>query len=144
MRKNVKTIPTLAGLLLLLTGVAGGVFLVEEGGALRLRAYAQISPQNVTPSNISDSSMTINWTTAEKTKGFIVFGKNKNYLKGATLENIQGEVHSVDLTGLSPSSAYYFKINLKGMEFDNDGAPWRVQTGPVLTTKLKSHFRRAH
>ena len=52
-------------------------------------------------------------------------------------ESANGEkfyTHSVSLSGLKPSSNYFFKINSEGTGFDNNGVPWKFTTGTTLAT----------
>lgn len=56
---NRKTIPTIAGIFLLVVGLALGVLLVQQRQVFRLGASGELAPKDVRITNITDNSATI-------------------------------------------------------------------------------------
>jgi hypothetical protein len=130
-----KKIPTIVGILILVIGIVVGVYLVQSRQIFRLKASPEATPRNIQQSNISDSSFTVTWSTNKNTEGFIKWGENASNLdKTATVSPISpAEIHSISIFGLIPDTTYFFKLNSDGTDFDNDGIPWELKTGPKLT-----------
>lgn len=142
MKKKSKVIPTLIGLAALIVGIAAGVLLVENKQVFKLRASPGIDPRDIRISNTTDSSAIISWTTSKSVKAFVIWGEKDGSLIKTAL-SMGGEksfVHSVTLEKLSPTTSYFFKINSEGYEFDNEGIPWEVKTGPELPTPPPSNL----
>jgi len=129
-------IPTIVGLILLITGVASGVLLIQNRQIFRLRATPQLSPKDVRITNITDSSFTVSWVTDGESEGFIKWGENRSSLKNLAKDEISGKsfIHTITVRGLSPKTTYYFIINSNGSDFDNNGLAWETRTGPPLST----------
>lgn len=127
-------IPTIIVLVVLVIGVIVGVFMVRNRQIFRLGASGEITPKDVRITNITESSLTVSWTTDKETSGAISFGKNETLGQTALSETDgQTTLHSAILTGLAPETNYLIKINSNQTEFDNNGVPWQASTGPVLT-----------
>jgi len=118
---------------MLVIGVVVGVFLVRNRQIFRLGASGEITPKDVRVTNITESSLTVSWTTDKETSGAVSFGKNE-MLGQTLLSEVEGQatLHSAVLTGLDPESGYFIKINSNETEFDNNGVPWQASTGPIL------------
>lgn len=131
--KNLK-IPTILGIIVLVIGIAVGVFLVQNNQVFRLRASSEIKPKNVRISNIDNDSFSVSWTTDKQVGGFITWGDTNTSLSKTSLPDKDGEffVHSIDVDGLADQSNYYFSITSDGEEFDNNGQPWEISTGPKI------------
>lgn len=128
------TIPTIIGIIVLILGVATGVLLVRGSQFFRLGAASEVSPKDVRITNISDSSITVSWVTDKETSGFIKWGESQNTPDKNELgqSQIQSTTHISTITGLAPETSYFFKINSRGSDFDANGIPWQVKTGPTL------------
>ena len=126
-------IPTIIVLVMLVIGIVVGVFLVRNRQIFRLGASGEITPKDVRVTNITESSLTVSWTTDNETSGAVSFGKNE-MLGQTLLSEVEGQatLHSAVLTGLDPESSYFININSNETEFDNNGVSWQVSTGPVL------------
>lgn len=134
MKKNNK-IPTILGIIILLVGTFAGVFFLNMTQVFRIGADANSAPLDVRVSNITDSSVTVSWTTAKETVGFVTFGSSASSINKVEKESendLKFFNHSVNLSGLSPKTAYYFKINSDGTTFDNNNIPWGFTTGTQL------------
>lgn len=134
-----KRIPTLMAILLLLGLAIGGAYYYWQN---RPVASEEAKPIEVRITNIADNKFTVSWTTKSRMTGEIEWGE-----VGAKLANrarddrdtgeTSGEylTHHITLAGLQPNTAYAFRIlSGKGNRFDNNGSPYSVSTGPVITT----------
>lgn len=131
---NKNTIPTIIGIIVLVLGISTGVLLVRGSQIFRLGAAPEVSPKDVRITNISDSAFTVSWVTDKETSGFIKWGANesgldKNELTGSQTQSF---THTSTISGLTPETSYFFKINSGGSDFDNSGIPWQVKSGPTL------------
>lgn len=129
-----KKIPTILGVTVLLIGVVTGVFLVENKQIFKLRASPEIQPKNLRVTNITDTSLTVTYTTDSQVATFLQFGEEVNMVTTPqTPQSLEpGNIHSVTLSGLTESKLYYFTINSDGRNFDNNGIPWEAKTGKKL------------
>lgn len=135
-----KRFPTILGLLLLLLGVAGGVFLVRREQLFGLKAGPELTPRKVRLSNITENSFTVSWVTDEETSGFLRYGETSEAEFTATDERDQMTdetglylTHYITVRGLKPESPYYFKLGSgRGKTlFDNNGQPYQLRTAAV-------------
>lgn len=128
-------IPTILGVILLLAGVAAGVFYINMRQIFRIGASTSNQPKDVRISNISDSGATISWTTDSQTADFLTWGESQNNISTIEQESVSNEkfyTHSINISGLSPSTQYFFKINSNANSYDNNGVPWEFTTGQSL------------
>jgi hypothetical protein len=134
------TIPTLIGVLILIIGLAAGIFLVQSRNIFRLGASAENTPKDVRTSNFSDTSFTVSWTTDKETSGFVLWGEKEDLLSKVENDEVtpNGLTHSVTIRNLKAETNYFFKINSGGTEFDNNGVVWKVITGPSLTPPIQT------
>lgn len=108
-------IPTILGLALILAGIITGVFLTLRQQIFTSQASADITPQDITLSNISDSEVSISWQTSQPVNSFITFGQtNPNEQttlddKDTKLPNFYS-IHYVTLKNLLPKTIYQYKI----------------------------------
>jgi len=130
-----KNIPTILGIVILLIGVFAGVFLLRTNQVFRIGASATAVPKDVRVSNLSDSSVTVSWITDDQTADFISYGETQNVgtVANETDNDQKFFTHSITITGLKAGTAYYYKIDSEGTDFDNNGVPWQFTTGPSLT-----------
>ena len=136
------TIPTLLGIIVLLAGTFLGVFYLNMTQVFRIGASPETSPKDVRISSVGNNTATVSWTTDGETSGFVTWGENQNAISKVELEgstDAKYYTHSITLTGLNPSSVYYYKINSNGADFDNNGIPWQITTGPDLGVNQESY-----
>lgn len=112
-------IPTLLGLAIIVIGIGVGVFLVLREQTFLSSAAPSQEPQNITVSNIEDSSASISWQTSSPSLGFITFGqtdsgeqtilddRDNNPPAGGPKSHL---VHYVSLKNLLPQTNYKYKI----------------------------------
>lgn len=128
-------IPTIIGLIVLVFGLAAGIFLVQNSTIFRLGASGENEPEDVRITNISDTSFTVSWTTSKETTGFIKYGEEETLSKTDQDEiGEKGFTHYLTVNGLKPDTKYSFKINSGGVDFDNNGTVWQATTGPNIPT----------
>lgn len=132
MKKN--TIPTIFGIILLAIGLVIGVVLVQNQQIFKSGASGDAAPKDIRITNVTDESFTVSWVTEKETGGFIKWGENTNLGKtfgGGGIADVL--THSVTITSLKPLTNYFFTINSGGEDYDNNGSPWQIQTGPTLS-----------
>jgi len=132
--------PTALGLLILLVAVGLGIFFVKTRSGVKPETAAEIMPEQVRITNVSDTGFSVSWITSKETTGLIKFGEKVNELKQQALDDRDqlsgGEaaaaVHHVTLKNLLPTTKYYFKIESGGKQFDNKGKLFEMSTGAAL------------
>ncbi len=134
-----KRIPTIAGLLLLAIAVLATSYLVNTGVILFGGAAPSDNPQDVRITNISDTSFTVTYKTDAKVIGTIS-------LLTPTTQTILDErdqqsgvpqsytVHSISVKNTKAETDYTFSITSGATTYQNNGTPFTLKTGPVLTT----------
>lgn len=137
-----KKIPTILGLLVLVAGLGGGLYLVGRATIIP-RASAGEIPKQIHVTNVTHDSLTVSWLTDVTTEGYLRYGTSENEL--ATLrddrDQNRGEVdsyttHYVTVIGLTADTAYVFKIGSgTGRQlYDNEGSPYQQRTAAALGT----------
>lgn len=132
-----RQIPTVFGLLILFAAMVSGVFLFGQGtGVFAPRATPETTPQNIVVSNVTDKSFTVSFFTDESTIGYVKYGEQANkFDKQASddRDQLSGIVkdyrlHQVTVRGLQPGKIYYYTLGTGTGTFDNQGAPYQIQT----------------
>lgn len=135
------TIPTILGMIVLLVGVFAGVYFLKSTQIFKIGASADATPKDIRVTNITDSSITISWTTDKETFGFITWGDSQGNTNKILKDGEKSQKtynHFLSLTGLQPNTTYYYKINSDGTNFDNGGIPWQFTTGSSLNPSKNS------
>lgn len=110
-------IPTLLGIGILLVGLIGTVFLVNQNQLVifQTRAVKSSEPKNITLVNLSGNSAAVYWQTDDESPGFIEAGPGPSL--GLTFGDTRDQgtpkphkLHFATLTNLSPNTTYYYKI----------------------------------
>jgi len=134
-----KRIPTILAIFVLLMALFVGVFLIQKGQTLFLRAEPGITPDQLKITNITPSSFTVSWITEKKTSGFVKFGETTSMEETAPddRDQISGstgsfQTHYVTLKNLKPKTTYFFKIGSGGRFFDNSGKPYEITTATTI------------
>ncbi len=128
---NKAKIPTLLAIFFLTAGLAAAVFFIQTKRNIRSYAFTYFSPKNIKVSNVSDTSISISWTTQEKTNGHIKWDSVNSLTYLNNLKNSQfahSVIHYVRLDNLNPDTEYVFTIYSNDSEFLNEGVPWRIKT----------------
>lgn len=114
-------------LTILILGIIFSVYLVSTRTDFFSKASVDISPKNITVSNISDSSFTLSWITEKPVIGFIKYSIDSSYNLAENDERDAGDpkpriTHFVVLKNLLPQQSYNLKIEEKTLQ---------QSTGPV-------------
>lgn len=134
-----KRIPTLFGILLIIGGIGVTSFLARNTTLFTTRAGPTDVPQNVKVTNVSGSSFTVSYTTADTVLGSIVYGKTQS-LSSTTVDQRDEKngtiaphnVHIFTISKLSPNSKYYFAIISGQTTYLENGKPYTVTTAPII------------
>jgi len=137
---NKNRIPTVIGITLLIIGLAAGVFLVKNAQLFRLGATTEAAPKDVRITNITENSFSISWATQKAVLGFVSWGETSSSLGKTEVDEFENPsfTHTLSIKSLTPEKTYYFKINSGGTEYDNNGTPWLIKTGSILTTSART------
>lgn len=136
-------IPTLLGLSIIFFGLIGGVYLVLREQTFLSQAAPNLTPQNITITNIADDSVVISWQTTSAAPSFITFGQSSPNGQ-TTLDDRDNNApkphftHYVTLKNLLPKTNYQFKITSGKLTSDaqkfETATPLSSQTGftPII------------
>jgi len=139
-----KTIPSLLGILILVAGIAAGIYLVRSQQLFGSKTSPQAAPQNVTVTNVTANAFTVSWVTQMATTGFIRYGEDEKLSETVndSRDKLTGETktytsHNVNVENLKPLKKYYFKIGSGGSKnlYDHNGRPFELTTAPLLGTQ---------
>ncbi len=132
-------IPTIVGLLLVVTIIAGMIFASERLIRSPTVASGSIKPADVQISNITESGFTVTWTTGSPATGAIEVkpdGGKKNVVfdERDTMNKKQNKyiTHSVSTRNLTGSTTYEVAIFSNGKAYRDNGKPYQVTTAPSL------------
>jgi hypothetical protein len=130
-------IPTIVGLLLLI-GIIGSIIVLERVFRSPSTASESSQPDNITITNISDTSFTFTWTTQLAATGTILVsttGKsNRIYYDERDSTGKLGAytTHSITVRDAAPGGAYSISLLSGGKQYQDGGNPFTVQTPPAL------------
>ena len=134
-----KRIPTLFAFLILFASIWVTSFLIKNQVLFVGRATPEKSPQNVTISNVTESSFTVAFTTGEKAESAIsVEEQNKTpYVVFDDRDKVTGGKmpfysHLITVSNLTPQTSYKFTILSEGETYPKDGTTYSVTTGRAL------------
>lgn len=108
-------IPTLLGLTIIVAGISTGVFLVAKDQIFFAGATPNLTPQNITLSNVTDSQISVSWQTSQPTASFVSVsskaGVPETVLDDAdNLKPAPHTLHHTTIKNLQPGTDYSFKI----------------------------------
>lgn len=129
MKKNLK-FPTILGVFVLVFGLIAGIYIVNLKQDFKLGATASSSPKNVRISNVSDTTVTVTWTTDLESNGFVKWGKKESSTSNVSLEESSEKsfVHSVNISLLDSNSNIFIVINSDNKDYTNNGVAWQTKT----------------
>ncbi|WP_423226409.1 hypothetical protein [Candidatus Amarolinea aalborgensis] len=98
-------------------------------------ASPQTAIMGITVGSVNDASFKVWWVTDTVTDGRIRWGATPAL--GHIAEDVRGsstqtDVHFVTVSGLSPTTTYYFDVESGGAVVNNGGAHSTLTTGPIL------------
>ncbi|HCM37331.1 MAG: hypothetical protein UV61_C0006G0144 [Candidatus Gottesmanbacteria bacterium GW2011_GWB1_43_11] len=130
-------IPTLVGILILLIGLGGAIYLIESGLRLSSRAQTSSEPREVTLANVTDSSFTVSWLTLEPVSGSIQYKETGLLGISQTALDIRDQnqttqryTHFVQVAGLKPQTRYEITLVSGKQAYRNSG--YQLVTGMIL------------
>jgi len=108
-------IPTLLGLGIIFLGIVSGLYLVLREQIFLSQAAPNLTPQNITLTNLTEDSVVISWQTNSAAASFITFGQSSPGEQTAlddrdTSTPKPHSTHYVTLKNLLPKTNYQFKI----------------------------------
>lgn len=112
-------IPTLLGLAIIFLGLGVGLYLVLREQTILSKAAPDITPFEITFTNITENSATISWQTKSQTTSFVTFGsdnpREQSVLDDRDLNSTPAGpkprfIHYVTLKNLLPKTRYQFRI----------------------------------
>lgn len=71
---------------------------------------APVITDTIYEENVTSSSAAINWTTDERSTSQVEYGTDTSYGSSTATDSTLVTVHSQDLTGLSPSTTYHYRV----------------------------------
>lgn len=135
MYRRTKKIPTILGLLLLIIGIGGGIYLVEQRTSGPSKATTTSQPQSVQITNITDSSFSITWLTQEVATGFVIFGLSQKNIDQVVFDDRDFDnkpkpylTHHVTIRNLNPQTTYFFTIVSGEKKFQEQNKPYSTIT----------------
>jgi len=140
MYRKGKKIPTILGLSVIILGLISLTLFGPKSQNPTVKATPLIIPQEVKITNLTDNGFTVSFITEDKAKTFLSYGKTTSLGQVAFDDrNEEGKpndyiTHHITIKGLIPSTLYYFKIVSGGKIFDNNGTPYTVTTGPLISS----------
>lgn len=149
MYRKTKRIPTIIALFILIIGLGGGIFLIENRTSSKSIASPSNIPQSVLVTNLNDTYFSVTWLTAEKVSGFVNFGTTNKDISQVAFDDRDTnnqpksyKTHQVTIRNLTPNTAYYFKIASGNKQFINGDKPYYVLTSPK--TEMTSMLEPAY
>lgn len=134
-----KQIPTLLGLILLAGSVAVVSWMSKNNLLFFTKASLDTTPRNVRITNVTDTSFSVSYLTADEAVGTLSYGADSSFGKIAFDDRDQETgtptpqtLHHVTVRGLSPKSTYLFAINSGGGTYLNNDSPYQITTGPAI------------
>lgn len=131
-----KRIPTLFGFLAIVLGIGLTSLLTQQGVIFTGQASPSNEPTNVQITNVSDTSFTVSYTTADSVLGSLNVGTTTGL--GTTVLDERDKiatghnVHVITVRNLNPQTPYLFSITSGEDSFLKNGALYSVRTGPAL------------
>ncbi len=135
-----RRMPTMLAFVILLISIWTTSFLVQQRVITVGRASPDKTPQNITVSNISDSSFTVSFTTEQKTvSGVSVKRATSSYVVFDDRNKTEPEAkpffsHFITIADLTPETKYEFSILSEGETYLDEGKSFSVTTGKKLSS----------
>ena len=120
-----KRIPTVFAIIILISGLFVTAFLVQIGVFTSSQATPNEEPQNVSVSNITNSSFTVTFTTLDPTLSAVKINNPDSPSVAFDARDNQGNHayinHFITITNLKPNTKYEFVLLSNGDEYTDNG-----------------------
>ncbi|MBI4009330.1 fibronectin type III domain-containing protein [Candidatus Roizmanbacteria bacterium] len=111
-------IPTLLGLGIIIGGIIATSFLTLKEQVLLSRASPDVTAQNITISNISDTEVSISYQTSQPVISFVSFGQSNPDEQTAIDDKDQAQqirptarsIHYITIKNLLPKTTYQYRV----------------------------------
>lgn len=135
-------IPSLLGFFILLFAIGITSYLSGNNAIFLIRANPSNSPQNIKITNITDTSFTVSYITADKVSGIVLIGNEKESKttvqddKDKESKTIGGsyKTHHITVKNLKPKTSYSFSIISGADTFLNKENLFEVKTTSLINT----------
>jgi len=134
-----KRIPTVLGMILLVAGISVSLWLVENGSLDISRAAPGDQPKDVRITNVSDTSLTVTYSTDKPVLGTLLYSDEATPDKIAIDDRDQrsgvpGEYryHYITIKNLDPGKKYFFKIVSGENSYLDNGSPFTMTTAEKI------------
>ncbi len=136
-----KRIPTLLGLILLVSGIFATSYLTQKSGSLFGFAAPSNNPENIRITNVSDTAFTVSYTTQDTVLGTLSYGTDQSLGKLGLDDRDQQtgvpkeyRVHYITVKDLKPKTTYFFSILSGTGTFLDQKSPFSVTTANSIGT----------
>ncbi|MBU2632749.1 hypothetical protein KKG52_03465 [Patescibacteria group bacterium] len=135
-----KKIPTLLGIVLITIGIGLTSYLAKQGIFFIIKAGPGHTPKELKITNLTDSSFTASFFTDDEVVGLISLGETQEL--GTIFRDDRDQesgginaykIHYITVRNLKPETSYYFSIKSGEDTFLQEGVPYVVKTGSVIT-----------
>lgn len=124
-------IPTFIGLLLV-GGIVGGLALLFQPGRIspfvgRARTPAELTPQHITVSNVTDTTFVLSWQTAQPAQGYVDYQTKGGFITAYDIRDTEDAIpkvyktHYIELSHLASGSSVSYTI-ISGGEYAYRGS----------------------
>lgn len=135
-----RKIPTPIGIILVILSVLMFRYAFNSVTPLLSRAKTTHAPQQVTISNITDTTFTVSWITREPATGAIILegtpdvtiADDRQTMPGA-LPNGAWTTHHVTARNLKADTSYSVRILSGGKPYGDNASPYHIRTAPSIT-----------
>jgi len=145
-----KKIPTVVALLLIITLLAAVGIAFERLTRIQTVATASIDPKNIQVVNVTDTSASVVWETADPGTGMVMTsdgGKKVTAFDDRDTTGSMGKyvTHMATLKNLKPQTKYVFTITSQGKKYTSSGSMYSFSTAITLPPQeLKDSLEPAY
>lgn len=148
MKKSISQIkiPTYLGLILLMVILLATSWIAGNSTFINSRANTSTNPEGIKISNITDTSFTVSYATAEKTTGSVLYGEKitEGIVALDDRDKTAGnpsphQMHYFTIEHLKPATLYNFTILSGDTKYDNSGSAYSVTTATTLSPDINNN-----
>src|SRR5581483_11202091 len=145
MKKSIwyKRIPTFLGLIAIFAGIIVTSFFTKNLNVFEGNASPTENPQNITVTNISDTTFTVSYETDTPLIGSLIYGTDKEEKQTALDDRDNGgiqphKLHYITVKNLSPNTHYFYSIVSGRSTFSAGTNPFEISTTNTIQSPLTS------